>query len=338
MYSRPLHVHLRSVFSLALVAAVAACGNSVSEEPTGGGGGGGGSTSTTGGECPPELLVCGDECVDPLTDAKNCGECGVDCQSASCEDGQCVVAPGCPPSLTACGDTCVDTQVDSQNCGECGLVCPPDVACGGGTCSVPVCYCGAICEWVDLGADVPVSKTVPVFNTPAQLDVSCGPGEMDDASYLFTAPFSSTFEINTLGLSPRYVQVMSTSCEILLCEAQLDGDKETITLELTEGQAVLIVLDVVQLPNDQIHLTVKEQKGCLPCAEVAWNLSPEKPICETSLPLYDAFNACMCSGACAAPCQSTCDQTGGDFTSCYNCMYDTETGCGDELSACLDDD
>jgi len=60
------------------------------------GGAGGGSNiggSGTGG-CPALLTLCGDDCVDTLTDPDNCGSCGYDCELSDCELGTCILASG----------------------------------------------------------------------------------------------------------------------------------------------------------------------------------------------------------------------------------------------------
>ncbi|NMB75285.1 MAG: hypothetical protein GYA21_09160 [Myxococcales bacterium] len=81
-----------------------------------------------------------DDGIDFLTDPKNCGECGFNCQPAQvCWDGKCTM--NCPPQLTRCGQRCVDPQTDPANCGGCDKPC--DFAHAAATCSAGTCVMGA---------------------------------------------------------------------------------------------------------------------------------------------------------------------------------------------------
>jgi len=75
--------------------------------------------------CPYGLThECGGECVVLESDAKNCGACSNECDSArreSCVDGACQCGGRAPAE---CGGLCVDTAVDPQHCGGCGAACP----------------------------------------------------------------------------------------------------------------------------------------------------------------------------------------------------------------------
>lgn len=94
--------------------------------------------------------VCKGACVDVMSDAANCGRCGVACSGAiagarrTCDYGACVVR--CNDGRADCNnsqaDGCeVDTQGDPQNCGACGRVCDAVAgqACVGGQCVVEPC-------------------------------------------------------------------------------------------------------------------------------------------------------------------------------------------------------
>lgn len=64
--------------------------------------------------------------VDVLTDAENCGGCGLACAPGQpCLKGKCE----CPAGQIACGGVCVNPKVDDANCGGCGIECqqPADV-------------------------------------------------------------------------------------------------------------------------------------------------------------------------------------------------------------------
>jgi hypothetical protein len=77
-------------------------------------------------------IICNGACVDPATDARNCGGCGVDCGSNKvCLNRQCV----CPSNQpVVCNGMCTNLDIDSRHCGACGQACPTGQFCCGGTC------------------------------------------------------------------------------------------------------------------------------------------------------------------------------------------------------------
>ncbi len=96
--------------------------------------------------CPPRTRLCQGRCV-PLTDAANCGRCGVVCPPATvCVNGECVggdgtgTGPGgappceCPPGETCCDGGCVDLNTNEAHCGHCDTLCPPGQECCAGAC------------------------------------------------------------------------------------------------------------------------------------------------------------------------------------------------------------
>ncbi len=100
--------------------------------------------------CPPGLSYCFRECVDLGSDARNCGACGVACNSFSefsigvCTHGICTRE--CVTGRADCNrnpaDECeVNINSDPQNCGGCGIVCDAVAgqACAGGRCTVEAC-------------------------------------------------------------------------------------------------------------------------------------------------------------------------------------------------------
>src|SRR4051794_32504090 len=59
-----------------------------------------GSSGTSG--TPGNCTQCGDECVDPMTDARHCGACANKCAAGSvCAAGKCSVT--CPTGFLNCG-------------------------------------------------------------------------------------------------------------------------------------------------------------------------------------------------------------------------------------------
>jgi photosystem II stability/assembly factor-like uncharacterized protein len=92
-----------------------------------------------------------DDGFDFMTDPKNCGSCGFNCQPAQvCWDGQCVLE--CPAHLTRCGQECVDPMTDPDHCGGCDSSCEfphASAACINGECRMTGCDDG----WFDQNGD-----------------------------------------------------------------------------------------------------------------------------------------------------------------------------------------
>jgi hypothetical protein len=113
--------------------------------------------------CDAPLKNCSGACIDPLSDADNCGGCKVKCliqsggdANSQCVGGRCTCAcadgSNCPSndhakccdvSTTICNGQCTDLNNDLYNCGQCARECGPytgefDSQCVNGTCS---CFC-----------------------------------------------------------------------------------------------------------------------------------------------------------------------------------------------------
>jgi hypothetical protein len=91
-------------------------------------------------------LLCGLDCIDPLTNPLHCGSCANACTSNQvCTMGTCTP---CGPGLVACGVQCADLTTDNLNCGACESVCATGVQCTAGTCSAcagSLTLCNGIC-------------------------------------------------------------------------------------------------------------------------------------------------------------------------------------------------
>lgn len=92
-------------------------------------------TTPTMTECADDELLCGDVCIDPLSDNAHCGSCNNACgDGLVCGLGTC--ASSCPADQELCDGTCTDTQTDEENCGACGTACTADEECRAGACEV----------------------------------------------------------------------------------------------------------------------------------------------------------------------------------------------------------
>ncbi|HVP65916.1 MAG TPA: GDSL-type esterase/lipase family protein [Anaeromyxobacteraceae bacterium] len=109
------------------------------------------SAGTCQATCQPGLLLCGGQCVDPLTDVRYCGASG-DCTGASagttcpsgevCSGGAC--GASCASGLVSCGGQCVDPATSPLFCGASGdcLGANAGVACAAGeVCKAGACAC-----------------------------------------------------------------------------------------------------------------------------------------------------------------------------------------------------
>jgi hypothetical protein len=88
---------------------------------------------------------CSGICTDLRWDNRNCGACGVSCESdaPTCGDGVCTTCPDYV-GVASCSGSCVNILSDPQNCGSCGNACnlPEAVEpyCVSGACVVDGCW------------------------------------------------------------------------------------------------------------------------------------------------------------------------------------------------------
>jgi len=93
-------------------------------------------------DCKGTAVACGDVCVDPSSDNRNCGTCGNACEAGTaCSDGFCAVM--CAAGRVNCDGSCIDPQTDRSHCGaagsctgaEAGLACSEGQLCSAGACA-----------------------------------------------------------------------------------------------------------------------------------------------------------------------------------------------------------
>jgi hypothetical protein len=80
--------------------------------------------------CTEEQIICSDQCIDPMLDPENCGDCDVVCETGVCIDGGCLV---CDADQSVCGRQCINLSTDPDNCGDCGIPCASGL-CSNGRC------------------------------------------------------------------------------------------------------------------------------------------------------------------------------------------------------------
>lgn len=115
-------------------------------------------------ECRPGLVMSGQSCVDPLSNAAACGGGGpCDGGTPLCQQGSCVAA--CSGPFTQCGTACVDQSSDPLHCGGC-QPCDLDKVCIDGSCEeyapaqgCAACPCAACTGSFDMCCNFPGSTT-----------------------------------------------------------------------------------------------------------------------------------------------------------------------------------
>jgi hypothetical protein len=86
--------------------------------------------------CAADQVKCDNQCVNTLTDNKNCGYCGTTCLAGQfCSQGTCIA--NCSAGLTSCQAGCFDLQTNPRHCGSCTNSCQAGLICIQGWCNSP---------------------------------------------------------------------------------------------------------------------------------------------------------------------------------------------------------
>lgn len=322
MHVRSLASSARAALALALLPLLPSCGGSVIVEDI---------------TCQAGLTACDGECVDTGADPENCGSCGFSCGGGSCDGGVCSTTPGCPPSLIECNGGCVDPAYDPAHCGGCNNTCASGV-CDLGQCVTGECYCGALCQVVDIGSAVPQQAFASSSGFPEQWVPSCVAGSGPDVVFAFTAPLASVYSFDTFGSSSGAVlEVLDPGCGWFGCSDGGPDGGAYLEVELFAGQEVLVVVDT-QGKQGSVQLNVAQLVigGCATCSQVIQTGELGNGFCPGSEELYNELVGCICVEECAKVCEPVCN--GEDFPpECEECLYDPVAGCGKDVDACLND-
>ena len=146
--------------------------------------------------------------------------------------------------LTECNGQCVDTATNHEHCSGCNLPCHPDETCVNSHCQCSGGLCG-VCGIVDLGSTVPQSVNGTTVGASNVIHPTCGaPADGPDAGFTFTAPATDSYSFDTFGSAfDTILHVHNLSCAELQCNDDTQGQQSQVTVALTAGQQVLVVVD-----------------------------------------------------------------------------------------------
>ncbi|WP_438043002.1 MXAN_6577-like cysteine-rich protein [Sorangium sp. So ce128] len=236
-----------------------------------GGGGGGGGDGGGPSECREGRYVkrCGDECVDTRTDPDHCGKCGAPCPPGRACSGS-ICRQTCLPGLTDCAGSCVDLAADPQHCGRCDRACDPGRPCEGGTCA-----CSAEPSQ-DIGSAVPQRVSGTTIGAADGRWLTCSEPGAADQAFLFTAPHAGTYLFDTFEASydTALGALRADTCEELACNDNAGSVQSQISVDLAEGERILVVVSGARGAQGDFTLRVAEP-GPVQCAPTA--LDPVVP-------------------------------------------------------------
>lgn len=109
------------------------------------------SASACRSSCMAPSMLCSGTCINPASDLRNCGACGVVCAAANgsalCSSGRCVVS-ACAAGRGDCDATysngCeADLSSDAAHCGSCSVSCSRGSSCSSGRCACTPITCAS---------------------------------------------------------------------------------------------------------------------------------------------------------------------------------------------------
>jgi len=191
--------------------------------------------------CTAPVIDCGGTCVDPQTDAMNCGACGTTCTAAQeCLVGTCT-ARCTTPTPDRCDTTCVDLTSDSAHCGACGTACTGTEICNASMCEIPCptgeTACSGAC--VDLMAD---ESNCGACGNPCSTGERCSAGTCMMTSVDSVLIYYDSF---TTGEIPAQLAATRMGATRVIAEAgeaafnsQYDGDTWDVVVVSVAGGAI----------------------------------------------------------------------------------------------------
>ncbi|WP_437680082.1 MXAN_6577-like cysteine-rich protein [Sorangium sp. So ce131] len=254
-------------------------------EADGGGGEGGAPLDCDDG---PYVRRCGDACVDVSTDPDNCGRCGVQCDPGRACAGALCQTTTCIEGFTRCGSDCVDVSANPEHCGRCGRTCDPGAACERG-----VCACN-LEPSEDIGSAVPQRVNGTTVGAEDTRSLSCVRGTGGDQTFLFTAPHAGTYLFDTFVASydTALAALSAVGCVELACNDDAGGNQSQISVDLAEGETILVVVSGNGGAEGDFTLHVSEY-GPVMCAPTALEPVVPQTVEGTTLGMDDSvFSAC----------------------------------------------
>jgi hypothetical protein len=194
--------------------------------------------------CSGGLEDCSGVCTNTQTDHDHCGGCDTPCAAdRTCVTGGCM----CANNLKDCGGVCVNQHTDHDHCGFLCLQCAADEQCVFGFCTCANPVCGVCPDYItDLGNTVPQTVNGSTSNgtddhTPPCGNSSGGP----DVTYQFTAPSAGSYTLSLCGGASfdTLLYVLNMSCSSLACDDDSCSPQSRLSVTLTAGEQVLIVVD-----------------------------------------------------------------------------------------------
>jgi hypothetical protein len=125
------------------------------------------------------------------------------------------------------------------------------------------------CPSVDLGSTVPQTVTGTTAGGVDVLTPSCGGSGSAESTYSFTAPEDGTYVFDTFGSSFNTVlHIHDGSCSgvTLACNNDASGAQSRVSVDLTAGQTVVVVVDGYFSTSGSYVLNVSQFSGGGTCA------------------------------------------------------------------------
>jgi hypothetical protein len=89
------------------------------------------------------------------------------------------------------------------------------------------------------------------------------------------------------------------------------------------------------MPQPDVDLS-DAPPACHTCMDILMG-EGDPPLCAGSLDLFNALNACTCTGACMDECGGNICMGMAPEAACTSCLQDMAAGCGNEYAACAMD-